>query len=59
MLNCWQVDLDERPNFRELINSLQDIIEDTYTPSLSFKNVINFQYEPYYAELEIEMKQPF
>ena len=25
MLNCWQIDLDERPNFDEILQVLQDM----------------------------------
>lgn len=53
MLNCWQLDKDERPNFEEVVSSLQDIKEDRYTPSLSLKNYNNFQFEIYHEELEI------
>lgn len=53
MLNCWQLDLDERPTFIDLIDALQNLIEDSYTPFLNLNFYPNFHYEQYYSELEL------
>lgn len=53
LLNCWQLDLDERPTFVDLTDALQNLIEDGFEPYLNLEMYPNFHYEPYYSELEL------
>ncbi|XP_017785522.1 PREDICTED: putative tyrosine-protein kinase Wsck [Nicrophorus vespilloides] len=50
MLNCWQLDLDERPTFAELIETLLQLKSESF---LNFAMFEGFQYEPYYLELDM------
>ncbi|KAG5893633.1 hypothetical protein JTB14_015072 [Gonioctena quinquepunctata] len=43
MLDCWQVDCDERPNFVQLIESLESLKGNTPIPYLNFSLYPNFQ----------------
>ncbi|XP_053628406.1 tyrosine-protein kinase receptor Tie-1 isoform X2 [Cherax quadricarinatus] len=52
MLDCWQQDLDERPTFPELEDSLQRLANDDITPHLLFSLYPSFQYELYAPHLE-------
>lgn len=53
MLNCWQIDADERPNFRELTEALTEVKDDTFSPALTLDLYPGFQYEQYFPQLEI------
>ncbi|XP_042877547.1 putative tyrosine-protein kinase Wsck [Penaeus japonicus] len=52
MLNCWQMDRDERPTFQELEANLQSLLSDDVTPHLLFSLYPSFQYEHYAPHLE-------
>lgn len=49
LLNCWQLDADERPTFTELVRNIQDLTED----DLTFNLYPNFRYDEVHATLEI------
>lgn len=49
LLNCWQLDADERPTFAELARHIQDLTED----DLTFNLYPNFRYEEVHQNLEI------
>ncbi|KAK3914589.1 Putative tyrosine-protein kinase Wsck [Frankliniella fusca] len=51
MLQCWQLDLDERPDFAEISTSLCELINNNET-HLDWNVVPGFQYEQYLSELE-------
>ncbi|XP_071439053.1 putative inactive tyrosine-protein kinase Wsck [Hetaerina americana] len=51
MLQCWQIDLDERPNFFEASKVLEQMIEDSEI-HLNFDIYSGFHYEPYIPDLE-------
>lgn len=53
MLNCWQLDMDERPTFNDLNDALQNLLEDSYAAYLNLNFYPNFHYEQYYSELEL------
>lgn len=38
MLQCWQLDLDERPTFSEIVNILQNLAENSLVSKLTFGN---------------------
>lgn len=48
LLNCWQLDADERPTFGELVRNIQDLSED----DLTFNVYPNFCYEEIHPDLE-------
>lgn len=51
MVSCWQIDLDERPNFQELF----DIMQEAFNHSLdylSFNLFPDFVYERYDPNIE-------
>lgn len=48
LLNCWQLDADERPTFTELVQNIQDLSED----DLTFNLYPNFRYDEIHASLE-------
>lgn len=50
MLNCWQLDMDERPDFEQLLQEMWDLKSDP--SSLDFTIYPSFQYEQYYPNLE-------
>ena len=39
MLQCWQVDMDERPHFNELMDVLQDGADDPHAVSILMTNL--------------------
>ncbi|XP_069693188.1 putative inactive tyrosine-protein kinase Wsck [Periplaneta americana] len=51
MLQCWQLDLDERPTFQEITHILENMLEDSAI-HLNFEMYAGFHYEQYIAELE-------
>ncbi|KAG8235885.1 hypothetical protein J437_LFUL010115 [Ladona fulva] len=51
MLQCWQIDLDERPNFSEATRILINMLQDSEI-HLNFSTYAGFHYEPYIPELE-------
>lgn len=51
MLQCWQLDLDERPTFQEIVHILENMLEDS-TVHLNFEMYAAFHYEQYIPELE-------
>ncbi|KAF2878975.1 hypothetical protein ILUMI_27185 [Ignelater luminosus] len=53
MLNCWQLDLDERPTFKDLVDALNVIIEDKLNVHLNFNLYPEFQYEQFYPDMEL------
>lgn len=52
-LQCWQIDLDERPTFDEIVNSMEKLNINLVTGLLSFTCTNNFDYEPYNELLEV------
>lgn len=52
-LHCWQLDLDERPPFSELVCSLQTFVDQDTQGVVSFTYYNGFQYESHSPELEI------
>ena len=56
MLDCWQIDMDERPTFSVLFESLQKVQENSLLPCLSFNLFPNFQYEQFYPDMEIAVR---
>lgn len=59
MLNCWQIDMDERPDFNILIESLETLKENSFVSYLSFNLYPNFQYEQFYPDMEIAVRPVF
>ncbi|KAF5272849.1 hypothetical protein FQR65_LT00445 [Abscondita terminalis] len=53
MLNCWQLDLDERPSFQVLIDTLTSINRDSLNTHLNFNLYPEFQYEQFYPNMEM------
>ncbi|KDR15852.1 putative tyrosine-protein kinase Wsck isoform X2 [Zootermopsis nevadensis] len=52
MLQCWQLDLDERPTFREITHILENMLDDSMI-HLNFEMyAAGFHYEQYIPELE-------
>ncbi|XP_065333783.1 putative inactive tyrosine-protein kinase Wsck isoform X1 [Cloeon dipterum] len=51
LLQCWQVDLDERPSFEELVEALHCLL-DNPAHHVSFSLRSGFRYEPYAPEME-------
>ena len=53
MLQCWQLDLDERPDFQQLDQTLRTFAHDP-TAYVSFRLPPSgkFQYEKYLSDLE-------
>nr|CAD7590676.1 unnamed protein product [Timema genevievae] len=51
MLQCWQLDLDERPTFDEIVHVLENFIEDSDI-HINFNMFSGFHYEQYFSELE-------
>ncbi|CAH0562539.1 unnamed protein product [Brassicogethes aeneus] len=56
MLDCWQIDTDERPKFEQLLEMLMALQENTFVPYLSFNLMANFQYEPFYPDIELAVR---
>jgi len=52
MVNCWQIDLDERPNFQELVEILQQAFNQALD-YLSFNLYSDFNYERYDPNVEL------
>lgn len=52
MLNCWQLDLDERPTFQDLIETLT-VIKGDSNSHLNFNVYPEFQYEQFYPSMEM------
>ena len=56
MLQCWQLDLDERPTFRQIKDELIQLQEDITRKNLLHLNFSyqyeQFQYENYSEDLE-------
>ncbi|PSN55853.1 hypothetical protein C0J52_02736 [Blattella germanica] len=52
MLQCWQLDLDERPTFQEITHILENMLEDS-TVHLNYDTFAGFHYEQYLLELEL------
>ena len=56
MLQCWQLDLDERPTFRQIQDELTNLLEDLATKQVFHINFAfagpGFQYEDYSNDLE-------
>ncbi|KAJ8923476.1 hypothetical protein NQ315_010054 [Exocentrus adspersus] len=59
MLDCWQLDCDERPDFPSLVDSLTDLKENNLIPYLSFNLFSNFQYEQFYPDMELAVRPVF
>ncbi|CAB4066545.1 unnamed protein product [Lepeophtheirus salmonis] len=59
MLQCWQLDLDERPSFSELEEILNKYSQQQETlKHITFENYVGFQYEMYVPELEVKSVAP-
>ena len=52
MVSCWQVDLDERPTFQELVDILQQAFNQSLD-YLSFNLFPEFNYERYDPSVEL------
>jgi len=52
MVNCWQIDLDERPNFQDLVEILQ-LAFNQALDYLSFNLFSDFNYERYDPNVEL------
>lgn len=52
-LHCWQLDLDERPTFHLIRNSLEPLIHQNTSGLLSFVHFNGFDYEVHCPEMEI------
>ncbi|KAJ8945602.1 hypothetical protein NQ314_009127 [Rhamnusium bicolor] len=59
MLDCWQLDCDERPTFTDLIESLLTLRENTLIPYLNFNLYSSFQYEQFYPDMEVAVRPVF
>ncbi|CAH1103081.1 unnamed protein product [Psylliodes chrysocephalus] len=59
MLDCWQLDFDERPTFMQLVDSLENLKENTIVSHLNFKLFPNFQYEQFYPDMELAVRPVF
>jgi endothelial-specific receptor tyrosine kinase len=56
MLQCWQIDLDERPTFEEIADYLSEMAQCGQVP-LNYGIYQGFAYEPYSMDLELEKQQ--
>jgi len=52
MVSCWQIDLDERPTFQELVDILQQAFNQSLD-YLSFNLFLEFNYEKYDPSVEL------
>ena len=52
LLACWQIDLDERPTFQEMVDYLTNIMQ-AQVP-LDFNITPGFSYEPHLPDLELQ-----
>jgi hypothetical protein len=52
MVSCWQIDLDERPAFQELVEVLQQAFNQALD-YLSFNLYPEFTYERYDPTVEV------
>ncbi len=52
MVSCWQIDLDERPAFQELVEVLQQAFNQALD-YLSFNIFADFNYERYDPTCEV------
>ena len=53
LLTCWQVDLDERPSFEEIVDYIKSLNEGTQQLPVNFYTPRHFNYENYCSDLEI------
>ncbi|XP_049953993.1 putative inactive tyrosine-protein kinase Wsck [Schistocerca serialis cubense] len=53
MLQCWQLDLDERPTFSEIVCILKNMLEDTLV-HLNFSASVGVHYQQYFPDLEMQ-----
>ncbi|XP_045473038.1 putative tyrosine-protein kinase Wsck [Harmonia axyridis] len=54
MLNCWQIDMSERPNCDSLCRSVENLNENLIIPFVSFQLYQTFEYEQYKPEIEFK-----
>lgn len=59
MLDCWQVDPDERPKFTNLIESISGLMNMRFMKCLNFNLNSNFQYEQFYTDMELSHRPVF
>ncbi|XP_018574764.1 LOW QUALITY PROTEIN: putative tyrosine-protein kinase Wsck [Anoplophora glabripennis] len=59
MLDCWQLDCDERPKFVDLVDSLTNLKENNLIPYLNFNLFSNFQFEQFYPDMELAVRPVF
>ena len=52
LLECWQVDLDERPTFEEIVHWFTGMVQGGHVP-VHFNLYSGFVYEPYSSDLEL------
>ena len=56
MLQCWQLDLDERPTFHQIKNELEQLQYDITEKNILHINFLlkndQFQYDSYSSDLE-------
>jgi len=53
LLECWQIDLDERPSFEEIVHFLTGIVQGGFGEFFNFNLYSGFVYEPYSNDLEL------
>lgn len=56
MLDCWQIDFDERPKFSLLHESLKQLNDSNLILHLNFNLYSNFQYEQFYPDMELSVR---
>lgn len=54
MLNCWQIDMGERPNCETICSCVESLNENLIIPFVSFQLYQTFEYEQYKPELEFK-----
>ncbi|XP_057651345.1 putative inactive tyrosine-protein kinase Wsck [Diorhabda carinulata] len=59
MLDCWQLDYDERPSFMQLVESLDSFKKNPTVPYINFNTYPNFQYDQFYPDMELAVRPVF
>lgn len=59
MLNCWQLDTDERPTFKELHENIYSLKNDPTNNFVNFELYTENGYEPFREELEFDFEMEF
>ena len=53
LLNCWQIDLDERPSFEDIVNFFTDMSQYGHLP-FNFNLYPGFTYDKFQPDLEFK-----